>query len=120
MRQLSLLTPAELEALIGAVRSRRRSPLEDAARRYAAAVVNHAEAGPTRAGFELLLEREQAEHELISLAGFRCPYCSDGDCPLRRISDTRPLDEWQDERDQDREDRRDADERWGRAREIEL
>lgn len=80
--------------------------LEDAARRYAAAVVAH-HSSNGRTALECLLEREASEHELLVLAGFPCPYCEGDSCPgpsTRRISDTLPLEEWQDARDRDREE----------------
>jgi hypothetical protein len=76
------------------------SALEDAARRYARAVVVQADANG-RAALELLLEREAAEHDLLVAAGERCPFCDEGDedgggCPGaiiggRHVEDTLPL-----------------------------
>ena len=53
----------------------------DAVRRYCAATLAHSNATPGRAAQEALLELECAQHDLFVVAGYPCPYCSDGDCP---------------------------------------
>lgn len=55
------------------------SLLEDAARRWAAAYVHTLDMPRDLTG--AVMELDDAAHQLVLLAGERCPYCDDGTCP---------------------------------------